>query len=611
MYAGTYSTPPISVLLRELVLSCCWVPLLFLSASAAGFFGDGQFVELLLSPASVLYLLCLFPLLHYRALCAAFIRGEDEAHFSKRVNSYGRTALHASVLLSCFVPFVSILARSPFETGPQMAVYVMLSAGGCLLFAPALHFLLTRPLERWAAFLPLRESSVRANWTRMLLTIAIALFVATLLLVSAPLLVRTDSQNITPAELLTMAGTFGLCASAVSCMEFLLCAYLTSREITRLRVLAECIGTGDYTCADVPRETRTSIGLLARSLSSLRDKDRAFFSRFLQLTQSSSAIAHTAETDIAHLEEAARTTNEEIDHVNENVTAQTATISSSKEIVGTMVEGVGRLNASVEAESETVTRSITLVEQMVEKIYSIEKIIESNDARVGRLREETNRAGNLTNRSLELTQNISKSSKALLQASLVIRKIASQTTLLAMNAAIEAAHAGQDGRGFAVVADEIRKLAEESNEQGKIISSVLVQLTEKIEHIAQQAESLSKQFSNLFVLAEEVKQRESTVMHAMEEQSSGGEYIRRSMEAITGNRRRIRGGISLMLKDGELVLKDMNELAHNTGGITVAMHDMAASTSRILDAVTSVKIIASENKNAMDMLTNQLTQLRL
>lgn len=41
------------------------------------------------------------------------------------------------------------------------------------------------------------------------------------------------------------------------------------------------------------------------------------------------------------------------------------------------------------------------------------------------------------------------------------------------------------------------------------------------------------------------------------------------------------------------------------------MHDMAASTSRILDAVTSVKIIASENKNAMDMLTNQLTQLRL
>lgn len=100
-------------------------------------------------------------------------------------------------------------------------------------------------------------------------------------------------------------------------------------------------------------------------------------------------------------------------------------------------------------------------------------------------------------------------------------------------------------------------------------------------------------------------------MHAMEEQSSGGEYIRRSMEAITRNRRRIRGGISLMLKDGELVLKDMNELAHNTGGITVAMHDMAASTSRISDAVTSVKIIVSENKNAMDMLTNQLTQLRL
>ena len=116
-----------------------------------------------------------------------------------------------------------------------------------------------------------------------------------------------------------------------------------------------------------------------------------------------------------------------------------------------------------------------------------------------------------------VTQKIAEESGGLMEASSVIQHIASQTNLLAMNAAIEASHAGEAGKGFAVVADEIRKLAEESSVQGKNITSTLKALSGEIEGLSESSKIVETKFNAIFNLTEKVKGMSERLTEAMKE----------------------------------------------------------------------------------------------
>jgi len=192
-------------------------------------------------------------------------------------------------------------------------------------------------------------------------------------------------------------------------------------------------------------------------------------------------------------------------------------------------QNVSSLTSTTTIMSESVSSSAASIEEMIANIKSIDTIIEKNFNAVKDLETATQTGKTNLSDVTNLVGEIESNSKGLAEMSKVIQQISSQTNLLAMNAAIEAAHAGAYGTGFSVVADEIRKLAENSGKQAKQIADVLKKVKTLIDSTFEKTVLVQKEFENVVQLSSTVKNQEVEVRNAVSEQNIGGTKLLESI----------------------------------------------------------------------------------
>jgi len=206
---------------------------------------------------------------------------------------------------------------------------------------------------------------------------------------------------------------------------------------------------------------------------------------------------------------------------------------------------------------------------------------------------------------------IARDSEGLLEINQVMQNIASKTNLLSMNAAIEAAHAGEAGRGFAVVADEIRKLAESSSNQSKTIAGVLKKIKTSIDKITKSTSEVLEKFQDIDTEVRIVSEQESNIRAAMEEQTVGSQQIFEAMGKLQDITRDVKDSSGEMLQGSQEVIKEGKNLAAATEEISTGINDIASGADYINSAIARVHKVSGENKEYIAALSAEVEKFKM
>ncbi len=303
--------------------------------------------------------------------------------------------------------------------------------------------------------------------------------------------------------------------------------------------------------------------------------------------------------------------NTRIAAIRERLGKLDANISDASESVERILAGIREQGTHIAAQSAAVSQTSAAIEEMSASIASVARIAQEKRRGADSLVGITDQGEEKVDVAAKVIAETAEGIDQILGMISVINAIAAQTNMLAMNAAIEAAHAGEYGRGFAVVAGEIRRLAESTASNAKKISSDLKRYVQTINTASEASGAARRSFSKI---KEEVRifvDAFGEISGSTAELAAGTSEIVKGMESLLGLSRQIDSGSQgITGRAGEIdaALQSLGEFSKET---IRNMEDVAISAQSVTWAQNEISRLSIENNRNLEELRKRMGAFRL
>ena len=400
-----------------------------------------------------------------------------------------------------------------------------------------------------------------------------------------------------------------------SVVYFAICTLLLVADIIKclkqISAITAALSQKDYTVADGKPEHRSELGIIIQGMNAFKNQAGDILKEIEVSTKKTSNQSDDLVHNMDLTKDNVANIVESIASIKQEIENQSAGVEESNSSIEQIMGNIRSLNNSIESQAAGVTQSSAAVEEMVANIASVTQILEKNNQVVNALTSAADKGQQQVKAAVKTADSVLQQSEGILQASSIIQNIASRTNLLAMNAAIESAHAGEAGKGFAVVAEEIRKLAEQSGDQSKAIDENLRSLSEAIAGITTDINLVQTAFESIYDLSQKVREQETVIANAMEEQNSGNQQVLEAMRAISDSTSEVKNGSTEMLVGGEQILKEMRNLSEVTTVISDNMNQINDFSQQISDAVAITTASTNSTQENLKGIMKELETFKL
>ncbi len=373
------------------------------------------------------------------------------------------------------------------------------------------------------------------------------------------------------------------------------------RSIYGISAAAKPLATGNADLTqEIPVITDDEIGDLVKDINVFIQKLREDMLNLKGIQGRLSASGTLLGENVQKNSAQTRLILKEIEGVEAKTTTQMQAVENASAAVVQVAKNIESLESVIADQSSSIATAAEFISGMIDNIGSVTKVIEDMSKEFDSLRVAEDAAIESQGLVKGTITEIVERSSGLLKAVRVISTIASQTNLLAMNAAIEAAHAGDAGRGFSVVADEIRRLAEDSRIQAASIGKELKTVTEAIEKVQGSYSQSDQAFQDIRDRIQVTDALVDDIETALKEQRNSSDRLHDSMSDMRNITEEVRRGSMEMTEGNDMIIEAMEALRDSFAAVQRSVEVVSSYAERIESESDDVSRVSLETTDLID-----------